>query len=200
MLALLRPALVLLVLLSLLTGLVYPLAMIGVAQALFPAIANGSLIMRDGRVVGSTLIGQSFTQAKYLWSRPSAAGKEGYDAAASGGSNKGPTAADLMERIAADVERLKETAPGQPIPVDAVTASASGLDPHISPAFAQLQVARIAAARGLAERQVTELVAQFTTPRTFGILGEPRVNVLELNLALDGITATGMPAPSGGSQ
>ena len=147
MLGQLRPALVLLALFTLLTGLAYPLAMTGIAQALFPAAANGSLVMRDGQVVGSSLIGQSFSEAKYFWPRPSATTAPDpadatktvaapYNAAASGGSNKGPTAADLMARIAADVARLKAAAPGQAIPVDAVTASGSGLDPHISPAFA----------------------------------------------------------------
>lgn len=208
MLGQLRPALVLLALFTLLTGLAYPLAMTGIAQALFPTAANGSLVMRDSQVVGSSLIGQSFAEARYFWPRPSATTAPDpadaaktvaapYNAAASGGSNKGPTAADLMARIAADVARLKETAPGQAIPVDAVTASASGLDPHISPAFARLQVARVAAARKLPEARVAALVDRFTSPRTLGILGEPRVNVLELNLALDEVAAAAgrIPAP-----
>lgn len=206
-----RPALVLLTLFTLLTGLAYPLAMTGIAQALFPAAANGSLIVREGHVVGSSLIGQSFSEARYFWPRPSATTAPDpadatktvaapYNAAASSGSNKGPTAADLLERIAADVARLKGTASAQAIPVDAVTASGSGLDPHISPAFARFQVARVAAARGIPEARVAELVERFTSPRTLGILGEPRVNVLELNLALDEIGSAAGRKPDAPAQ
>jgi potassium-transporting ATPase KdpC subunit len=202
MIAHLRPALVLMVLFTLLTGLIYPLAITGIAQAVFPSIANGSLIERDGKVVGSSLIGQSFTDAKYFWPRPSATSgadpndpaktvSSPYNAAASSGSNKGPTAKDLLERVADDVARLKETASGQPIPVDAVTASGSGLDPHISPAHAELQVVRVAKARGLSEVQVRAVVAQHTNGRVLGLIGEPTVNVLLINLALDGLARGG---------
>lgn len=198
MVAHLRPALVLLVLLATLTGLIYPLAMTGIAQALFPASANGSLVERDGKVVGSALIGQSFTDARYFWPRPSATSaadpedptktvSSPYNAASSSGANKGPTSKDLIERVAEDVAKLKDTAAGRPIPVDAVTASGSGLDPHISPAYAELQVARVARARGIGEQTVRALVAQHTKGRMLGVLGEPRVNVLMLNLALDAL-------------
>jgi len=196
MIALVRPALVLFLLFSVLTGLVYPMAMTGIAQFVFPANANGSLIEKDGKVIGSSLIGQNFTDAKYFWPRPSATTAADpndatktiaapYNASSSSGSNKGPTAKDLIARVTADVAKLTESAGGQPIPVDAVTASGSGLDPHISPAFAALQVARVAKARGLGEDKVRALVAQNTQERTLGFLGEPTVNVLMLNLALD---------------
>ncbi|MGE0725217.1 MAG: potassium-transporting ATPase subunit KdpC [Alphaproteobacteria bacterium] len=196
MLAHLRPALVLLLLLSALTGIAYPLAMTGIGQVLFPAAANGSLIEREGKIVGSALIGQSFTGQHYFWPRPSATSAPDpadptrtvsapYNAGASSGSNKGPTAKVLLERIGADVARLEKQAGGKPLPADSITASGSGLDPHISPAYAALQAARVAAARGLAPAQVAALVARHTEGRTFGVLGEPRVNVLRLNLALD---------------
>jgi potassium-transporting ATPase KdpC subunit len=196
MVALVRPAFVLFVLLSVLTGLVYPLAMTGIAQLVFPAQANGSLIEKDGKVVGAALIGQSFTDAKYFWPRPSATTAADpndaaktiaapYNAASSSGSNKGPTAKDLMERVAEDMARLTDTASGRPIPADAVTASGSGLDPHISPAYADLQVARVAKARGLSENKLRAIVARHTQERTLGVLGERTVNVLMLNLALD---------------
>jgi K+-transporting ATPase ATPase C chain len=196
MVAQLRPALVLFVLFSVLTGLIYPLAITGIAQLVFPAQANGSLIEKDGQVVGSSLIGQTFTDAKYFWSRPSATTTADpadstktiaapYNAGASSGSNKGPTAKDLIERVGEDVAKLKRSAGGKPIPADAVTTSGSGLDPHISPAYAELQVSRVAKARGLGEDQVRAIVARHTAGRALGFLGEATVNVLAVNLDLD---------------
>lgn len=190
MLTHLRPALVLLALFSLLTGAVYPLAVTGAGQLLFPRQAHGSLIERDGRVVGSALIGQSFSSAGYFHGRPSAAGANGYDASASSGSNHGPTSAALIARIGADVARLRAEQPLEPVPADLVTASGSGLDPHISPAAARFQIARIAVARGLGAEQLDALVARHTETSPLGVLGEPVVNVLELNLALDVLDAT----------
>ncbi|MBX3023533.1 potassium-transporting ATPase subunit KdpC [bacterium] len=171
-----------------LTGIVYPLLMTGLAQGLFPYRANGSLL-RDGTgaVIGSELIGQAFTRPEYLWPRPSAAGANGYDATASGGSNLGPTSRTLRDRITAEIARLRASnpeAPG-PIPADLVTASGSGLDPHLSPAAARWQVPRIAGARGVAPERVLALIEDSVEGRTFGVLGEPRVNVLLVNLALD---------------
>jgi len=182
-----RPAVVSLILFTVMTGMVYPLAVTGLAQVFFPRQANGSLMVKDGQAIGSELIGQPYDDPKYFWGRLSATSPFPYNAAASAGSNLGPLNADLLEAVQARINALRVADPGNtaPIPVDLVTASASGLDPHISVAAALYQVPRVARARGLSEDQVQMLVEQSTEGRQFGILGEPRVNVLKLNLALD---------------
>jgi K+-transporting ATPase ATPase C chain len=183
----LKPALITFLILTVLTGLVYPLTVTGLAQLLFPHQANGSLIVRDGKIIGSELIGQYFDEPRYFWGRPSATSPFPYNAASSAGSNLGPTNPALAEAVKARIAALKAADPGnhRPIPVDLVTASGSGLDPHISPASAAYHVSRVARARGLEQAVVQQLVAQHTEGRQLGFLGEPRVNVLLLNLALD---------------
>lgn len=188
-LAFIRPALSLLILLTVLTGLVYPLAVTGLAQAFFPRQANGSLVERNGKPIGSSLIGQNFTSPEYFWGRPSANTPMPDNGTASGGSNLGPSNPALADAAKQRIAALQAADPGNhaPIPVDLVTASGSGLDPDISPAGAQYQLARVAHARGLPVSEVQALVARYTRGRQFGVLGEPRVNVLELNLALDAL-------------
>jgi K+-transporting ATPase ATPase C chain len=182
----LRPAVLLLLAMTLLTGVVYPAMVTAVSQVVFPSQANGSMIVVDGKAVGSSLIGQAFDDPKYFSGRLSAAGKEGYDASGSAGSNLGPTRQALSDRITADVDRLRAANGGGPVPVDLVTTSASGLDPDISPGAAEYQVGRVALARGLSEADVRAAVARHTEGLFLGFLGEPRVNVLLLNLDLDG--------------
>jgi len=184
---LIRPAFTLFVLLSVVTGVVYPLAVTGVAKSLFPSAANGSLVEKDGKPVGSLLIGQNFTSPQYFWGRPSATGPYPNNAAASSGSNQGTLNPALAEAVKARIAALKQADPDntQPVPVDLVTTSASGLDPHISPAAAEYQVERVAKARNLTPEQVRQLVAQHTEGRQLWLFGEPRVNVLALNLALE---------------
>jgi potassium-transporting ATPase KdpC subunit len=183
----LLPALRMMLVMTALTGLAYPAAVTGIAQILFPSEAHGSLVTAGGRIVGSSLIGQSFVKPEYFHPRPSAAGANGYDASASSGSNLGPTSRKLIDRVQASVERYRRENAGYtgPIPADAVTASGSGLDPHISPANADIQAGRVAAARGIDVSRVRALVAAATDRPWLGFIGEPRVNVLELNLSLD---------------
>ncbi len=188
MLAHVRPAILSLVVLTVVTGIIYPLIVTGIAQAVFPSQANGSLIVKDGKSVGSALIGQPFDDAKYFWSRPSATSPFSDNAGASSGSNLSPTNPDLVKAVQGRVDALRAADPGNtaPVPVDLVTASGSGLDPHISPAAALYQVSRVARERKLDPQAVRQLVDRHTEGRLMGIFGEPRVNVLQLNLALDG--------------
>lgn len=185
--AILRPALLVFVALSIVTGIAYPLVVTGIAQVAFPGKANGSLVYCDRGAIGSALVGQPFDEPRYFWSRPSATAPVPCDAAASGGSNLGPTNPALVEAVRARVEALRAADPENrgPVPVDLVTASGSGLDPHISPGAAEYQVARVAKARGIEPGRLRELVARHTEGRSLGLFGEPRVNVLQLNLSLD---------------
>jgi K+-transporting ATPase ATPase C chain len=186
----LRPALMVFLMLTVVTGILYPLAVTGVGRALFADEAQGSVVLRDGQAAGSRLLGQTFADPGHFWGRPSATAPQAYNGAASTGTNLSPTNPALLEAIEQRVAALRAADPGNtaPVPVDLVTASGSGLDPHITPAAAQYQVARVARARGLSEADVGALVARHTEGRTFGVLGEPRVNVLLLNLALDAAT------------
>ncbi len=183
----LYPAIALLAAMTLLTGAAYPAVVTGIAQVVFPHQANGSMLVVDGRTVGSSLIGQAVSDPRYFWGRPSVAGANGYDASGSAGSNLGPTSQALIARISAEVDRLRAANGGGAVPVDLVTTSASGLDPDISPAAADYQVARVAAARGAPVEAIRAAVARHTEQPLLGFLGEPRVHVLELNLDLDGL-------------
>jgi K+-transporting ATPase ATPase C chain len=185
-----RPALVMIVLMTILLGALYPAAVTAIAAVLFPSQASGSLIEKDGKIIGSALIGQPFSDPGHFWSRPSATGPFPYNAGSSSGSNQGPLNPALTDAVTARIKALRDADPGNtaPVPGDLVTASGSGLDPHISPAAAEYQVARVARARGLDPVQVRALLDEFTEGRQFGFLGEPRVNVLRLNLQLDAIT------------
>ncbi|MET0311689.1 MAG: potassium-transporting ATPase subunit KdpC [Burkholderiaceae bacterium] len=187
--SLLRPALVLFGALTFVTGIAYPLAVTGAAQAFFPHEANGSVVMKDGRAIGSSLVGQQFTEPRHFWGRPSATAGKPYNAGASGGANQGPTNPALVEAVKARIEALRAADPGNgaAVPVDLVTASASGLDPHVSIAAARFQIARVARARGLAPERVAALVERHAEQPWLGLFGEPRVNVLGLNLALDAL-------------
>jgi K+-transporting ATPase ATPase C chain len=180
------PSIAMTVVLTVLLGIIYPLVVTGLAQVMFPSKAVGSLVEKNGKVIGSRLIGQPFTGPGYFHSRPSAAGA-GYDATASAGTNLGPTNQKLMDNVKTAAEELREENPGTPIPIDLVTSSASGLDPHITPAAADFQIPRVARERGINPEELRRLVREHTEGRQFGLLGEPRVNVLELNLALDGV-------------
>ena len=184
----LLPSFRMLIVMSVVTGVVYPLVVTGIAQVAFPAAANGSLISVNGKAMGSSLIGQPFDDPNYFWSRPSATSPQPYNAMASSGSNQGPLNPALIDAVKDRIKALRDADPGNtaPVPVDLVTASGSGLDPHVSIAAAEYQAARVAKARGLAAEKVQSLIAAHTEGRTFGVLGEPRVNVLALNLALDG--------------
>jgi K+-transporting ATPase ATPase C chain len=195
----LRTGIIAFVAFSVLLGLGYPYLMTGLAQGLFHRQANGSLVEVDGQTVGSSLVGQNFSNPAYFHQRPSAAGSDGYDASASSGSNLGPSSQALADRVEADVARIREEnnlPDDAEIPVDAVTASASGLDPHISPAYAQLQVARVADARGVSATEIARLVDDYTDGSTLGAMGEPRVNVLLLNIALDKAYEAPAPLPT----
>jgi K+-transporting ATPase ATPase C chain len=182
-----RPALLIFLMLTVITGVLYPLIVTGIAKVVFPSQAAGSLIQEGGKVVGSAQLGQPFSDPKYFWSRPSATSPQPYNAAASSGSNQGPTNPALSDAVKGRIEALRAADPDNktPVPADLVTASGSGLDPHISPAAAAYQVIRVARARGLPEATVRQLVTEYTEGRQLGVLGEPRVNVLRLNLALD---------------
>src|SRR5215470_10921905 len=181
------PGLKIKIFMTILLGVVYPLVMTGICQVLFPYRSNGSLIISGGKVIGSELIGQNFTKPEYFQPRPSAAGNDGYDATSSAATNWGPTNQKLIDRVKASVEKFRKENPDYtgPLPADLLTASGSGLDPHISPDSAMAQAARVAKARGMSSDQIAQLIAEFTEPPSLGLLGEPRVNVLKLNLALD---------------